>query len=73
MYEELLEKGDFLSVTMQRIYLLGTEVYAGINDLYLTYRNDLLYPKELSYQLWDNNRLHQTELNTIAFGYQAFS
>ena len=32
-YEELLEKGDFLSMTMQRIYFLGSEVYKCINNL----------------------------------------
>ena len=57
-YEELLKKGEFLSVTMQCIYFLGIEVYECINDLKPKYLNDLLCLKELSYQLRDNNRLH---------------
>ena len=72
-YEELLEKGDFLSMTMQCICFLGIEVYECNNDLNLKYLNDLLCPKELSYQLWDNNRLHQMKFNTITFGYRSFS
>ena len=41
-YEEPFEKGDTLSVTMQRIYFLGIEVHTCIDDnLNPKYLNDL--------------------------------
>ena len=72
-YEERLEKAGFHSVTMQRIYFPGIEVYKCINDLNPKYLNDVLCHKKLSYQLQNNIRLHQTKFNIIIFGYRSFS
>ena len=40
-YEEPFEKGDTLSVTIQRIYFLSIEVHTCIDDLNPKYLNDL--------------------------------
>ena len=44
-----LKKGDFISMTMQRIYFLCIDVYKYLNNLNPKYLNDLYCPKELSY------------------------
>ena len=48
-YEELFEKGDFLTVTMQRSYFLEIELDKYFNNSNPKYLNDLLCPMELAY------------------------
>ena len=63
----------WVSLTMQRIYFLGNEIYECVENLNPKYFNDFLCPKGLSCQWWDSNRLHQTKFNTVTFGYRSFS
>ena len=48
-YEELLKRGQFLSLSMFRIYFLAIEVYKCMRGLNPPYLNELFKQREMHY------------------------
>ena len=71
-YYELLDKGDFLSVTMLRIKCLAVEMYRCVRGLNPEYLNDMYAIKECEYALRDCSRIQQSKFKTYTFGYKSF-
>lgn len=71
-YDDLLRKGNFLSVTMYRLKQMAIEVFKcrhGINPKYL---NELFNEKLTTHQLRDTNLLQQNRFRTTTFGFRSF-
>ena len=77
-YYELLDKKDFLSVTvlrikcltMLRIKCLAVEMYRCVRGLNPEYLNDMYAIKECEYALRDCSRIQQSKFKTYTFGYK---
>ena len=72
-YEELLTKGDFLSLSMYRIYFLAIEVFKCFKGLNPEYLNELFEKKHISYNLRNSDLIVQQKFDTKTHGYKSFS
>ena len=72
-YKCLLEKGEFLSLSMFRVYFLAIEVYKCCMGLNPPYLNDLFQKQTLRYRLRDTDLIVQAKFKTFTFGYKSFS
>ena len=71
-YESLLEKGNFLPLSIYRLKFLAIEVYKCIHGLNPSYLNELFEIKSVKYNLRDNTILKQDKFNTVKFGFKSF-
>ena len=72
-YQTLLEKGNFLSLSIYRLKYLAIEVYKCVNQLNPPYLNKLFENKPVKYDLRDSSILKQNKFNTIKYGYKSFA
>ena len=71
-YEELLEKGKFLPLSIYRLRFLAIEVYKSITRLSPPYMNDLFNSRPVKYILRDSHHLQQPKFNTYKYGFKSF-
>ena len=72
-YEYLLNRGNFLSLSMNRLRLLAIEVFKSVKKLNPDYINDMFNLKNVDYDLRDSSRLSQPKFQSVKFGYKSFS
>ena len=72
-YHELLEKGNFLPLSIYRLKFLAIEVFKCINDMNPVYINELFQMKYVPYHFRDSSRLTQNKFNTTTYGYRSFT
>ena len=71
-YEELLKRGNFLSLAALRLKFLAIEVYKSVNGLNPVYLNDLFKLKKSRYEFRDSLKLNQNKFDTMKNGYKSF-
>ena len=71
-YEDLLERGNFLPLSVYRIRCLGIEVFKCFHGLNLAYLNDIFIQPSLKYNLRDSCRLEQPKFRTFTYGLRSF-
>ena len=72
-YEALLLKANLLSLSMNRLKLLGIEVYKCVNKLNPEYLNSMFKQRTISYDFRDPLKLELSKFRTTSFGYKSFS
>ena len=72
-YHELLEKGNFLPLSIYRLKFLAIEVFKCINNMNPVYINELFQLKYVPYHFRDSSRLTQNKFNTTTYGYRSFT
>ena len=72
-YHELLEKGNFLSLSAYRLYFLGIEVYKSKTNQSPNYIQDLFQSRNIPYRLRDCNKYGQSRFKTMKYGFRSFS
>ena len=72
-YQDLLTKGNFLSLSSYRIYFLGIEMYKSKYAKSPDYIKELHNSRTLHYGLRDGNKLIQSSYNTKKYGFRSFS
>ena len=70
-YEDLLRRGNFLSLAALRIKFMAIEVYKSVNNLNPLYLNDMFELTNTGYNLRDHLRLKQEKFDTKKFGYKS--
>ena len=71
-YEDLLERGIFLPLSVYRIRCLGIEVSKCFHGLNPAYLNDIFIQPSLKYSLRDSCRLEQPKFRTFTYGLRSF-
>ena len=71
-YEDLLERGNFLPLSVYRIRCLGIEVFKCFHGLNPAYLNDIFIQPSLKYNLRDSCRLEQPKFRTFTYGLRSF-
>ena len=71
-YSELLSKANMFSLSMYRLRFLAIEVYKCVNNLNPHFMNEMFATRPVTYNLRDNNLLHQPTFKTFSFGYKSF-
>ena len=71
-YEDLLERGNFLPLSVYRIRCLGIEVFKCFHGLNPAYLNDIFIQSSLKYNLRDSCRLEQPKFRTFTYGLRSF-
>ena len=71
-YNELLKRGNFLSLSVLRLRALAIEVYKCFRGINPSYMNDIFQPKTSSYSLRDPFLLKQPKFSTKTYGYRSF-
>ena len=71
-YEDLLKRGNFLSLKAFRTRCLAVEVYKCVHGLNPTYLNDLFTEPLANYNFRDKCRLHQPQFHTYTYGFRSF-
>ena len=71
-YNDLLTRGNFLSLSAFRIRYLAIEMYKWVHGLNPPYLNELFVSKQTRYNLRDSNRLQQPEFQTVRYGFKSF-
>ena len=69
-YNDLLKRGNFLSLSALRIRYLAIEMYKCVHGLKPPYLNELFVSKDTRYNLRDSNRLQQPEFQTVRYGFK---
>ena len=72
-YQDLLARGNFLSLSAYRLYFLGIEMYKCKKNVNPSHINSLFSKRYFNYALRDCNKFDQSIFNTIKFGYKSFS
>ena len=72
-YASLLSRGNFLSLSMFRIYFLAIEVFKCVKQTNPPYLNCLFTKCEVKYNLRDSDLLLQPKFKTFTYGYKSFS
>ena len=72
-YTSLLSRGNFLSLSMFRIYFLAIEVFKCVKQTNPPYLNCLFTKCEVKYNLRDSDLLLQPKFKTFTYGYKSFS
>ena len=72
-YEDLLEKGNYLSLSVYRIYFLAIAVFKCSKGRNPDYMSGLFEKKQLTYNLRDSDLIIQSKFNTFTYGYKSFS
>ena len=71
-YETLLERGNFLSLSVYRIRCLAIEVFKCVHGNNPAYLNNLFSQPILKYDLRDSFRLEQPKFHTFTYGFRSF-
>ena len=71
-YKDLLERGNFLSLSALRIRFLAIEVYKCVHGLNPSYLNYMFESNNTEYNLRDPYRLKQPEFSTVKYGFRSF-
>ena len=71
-YNELLQRGNFLSLSTLRLKLLAIEMFKCIHGLNPPYLNEMFTKSPNVYNLRDHDRVVQPKFNTVAYGYKSF-
>ena len=71
-YDELLRRGNFLSLAALRLKFLAIEVYKSVNGLNPQYLNELFCLKDTNYNFRDSLKLKQDRFDTMKSGYKSF-
>ena len=71
-YETLLERGNFLSLSVYRIRCLAIEVFKCVHGNNPAYLNNLFSQPILKYDLRDSFRLEQPKFDTFTYGFRSF-
>ena len=72
-YENLLERGNYLSLSMFRIYFLAIEVFKCSRGQNPEYLSGLFEKKHLGYNLRNSDLIVQPKFETFTYGYKSFS
>ena len=72
-YDALLTKADLLPLSMNRLKLLGIEVFKCIHGTNPEYMNNMFKIKSASYEFRDPSKLELTKFRTTKFGYKSFA
>ena len=72
-YQDLLKRGNFLSLSAYRLYFLAIEVYKSNNNTNPDYINKLFHSRNIPYALRDCSKYNQTKFNTMKYGFKSFS
>ena len=72
-YNDLLKRGNFLSLSALRLRFLAIEMYKCRNNMAPSYRCDLFRQNIISYNLRDSDKLIQPDFKTKTFGYRSFT
>ena len=71
-YETLLERGNFLSLSVYRVRCLAIEVFKCVHGNNPAYLNNLFKQSNLKYNLRDSSRLEQPKFYTFTYGLRSF-
>ena len=71
-YETLLERGNFLSLSVYRVRCLAIEVFKCVHGNNPAYLNNLFKQSNLKYNLRDSSRLEQPKFHTFTYGLRSF-
>ena len=71
-YDDLLKRGNFLSLKAFRTRCLAVEVYKCVHGLNPTYLNYLFTEPLANYNFRDKCRLHQPQFHTYTYGFRSF-
>ena len=71
-YETLLERGNFLPLSVYRIRCLAIEVFKCVNGNNPAYLNNLFSQSIPKYDLRDSFRLEQPKFHTFTYGFRSF-
>ena len=71
-YDELLKRGNMLSLCVYRLRFLAIEMYKCVNNHNPSYLNDLFEQKVTPYNMRDDYRLKQYKFCTVKYGYKSF-
>ena len=71
-YNDLLKRGNFLSLSALRIRYLAIEMYKCVHGLNPPYLNELFVSKDTRYNLCGSKRLQQPEFQTVRYGFKSF-
>ena len=71
-HDDLLKRGNFLSLKAFRTRCLAVEVYKCVHGLNPTYLNDLFTEPLANYNFRDKCRLHQPQFHTYTYGFRSF-
>ena len=71
-YDDLLKRGNFLSLKAFRTRCLAVEVYKCVHGLNPTYLNDLFNEPLANYNFRDKCRRHQPQFHTYTYGFRSF-
>ena len=71
-YDDLLKRGDFLSLKAYRIKCLAVEVFKCVHGFNPTYLDGLFTEPLANYNFTDRRRLKQSKLHTYTYGFRSF-
>ena len=71
-YNDLLKRGNFLSLSALRIRYLAIEMYKCVHGLNPPYLNELFVSKDTCHNLRDSNRLQEPEFQTVRYVFKSF-
>ena len=71
-YDDLLKRGNFLSLKAYRIKCLAVEVFKCVHGFNPTYLNRLFTEPLAIYNLRDRRRLNQPRFHTYTYGFRSF-
>jgi hypothetical protein len=71
-YFELLQRGNFLSLSTLRLRYLAIEMYKCVHGINPPYLNELFQLRTSSYSLRDSSRLLQPKYSTVKYGFRSF-
>ena len=71
-YDDLLKKGNFLSLSASRYRFLAIEVFKCVKGLNPKYMNEMFTPKSPSYNFRDSSILVQPGFDGKSYGYRSF-
>ena len=71
-YETLLERGNFLSLSVYRVLCLAIEVFKCVCCNNPAYLNNLFKQSNLKYDLRDSSRLEQPKFHTFTYSLRSF-
>ena len=71
-YDDLLKRGNFLSLKAYRIKCLAVEVFKCVHGFHPTYIHRLFTEPLANYNLRDRRRLNQPRFHTYTYGFRSF-
>ena len=72
-YDNLLSRGNLLTLSMYRLRFLAIEVYKCVENKNPQYLNALFIKKNSHYELRDTDLIFQDRFNTMKYGYRSFT